>query len=76
MKKDRLKKLFDHVDENEKSTVEFQTVWRKAHRRDWKRRLFQSAGPNLAVLMILLILTPLAGYYFINPEHTSHSAQS
>jgi hypothetical protein len=76
MKKDRLKKLFDHVDENEKSTVEFQTVWRKAHRRDWKRRLFQSAGPNLAVLMILLILTPLAGYYVINPEHISDSSQS
>ncbi|WP_213086459.1 hypothetical protein [Rossellomorea vietnamensis] len=76
MKKDRLKKLFDHVDENEKSSVEFQTVWRKAHRRDWKRRLSQSAGPNLAVLMILLILTPLAGYYFINPEHPSDSAQS
>ncbi|MCR8848525.1 hypothetical protein NQ095_08935, partial [Rossellomorea sp. SC111] len=60
MKKDRLKKLFNHVDENEKSTVEFQTVWRKAHRRDWKRRLFQSAGPNIAILMFLLILTPLA----------------
>ncbi|MCR8851033.1 hypothetical protein NQ095_21685, partial [Rossellomorea sp. SC111] len=67
---------FNHVDENEKSTVEFQTVWRKAHRRDWKRRLFQSAGPNIAILMFLLILTPLAGHYLINQEQVSQSAQS
>ncbi len=76
MKNDKLKKLFDHVDENETSTVEFQTVWRKVHRRDWKRRLFQSAGPNIALLMIILVLTPLAGYYLISPEPATQSSHS
>ncbi|MBW3111718.1 hypothetical protein KYJ26_07750 [Bacillus sp. MCCB 382] len=76
MKKDKVKKLFDHVVDNEQSAVEFQTVWRKANKRNWTRRLFQSAGPNVAILMIILVLTPLAGFYFINSEHSSHSAQS
>ncbi|PFA69123.1 hypothetical protein CN378_04385 [Bacillus sp. AFS015802] len=76
MKKAKLKTLFDHIDEQEKSTVEFQTVWRKAHRRDWKRRVYQSAVPNMAFLMILLIITPLAGYYFISPGEDTRSAQS
>ncbi|MBN8191780.1 hypothetical protein JI667_06400 [Bacillus sp. NTK074B] len=76
MKNDKLKTLFNHVDVHEKSTVEFQTVWRKAHRRDWKLRVFQSAGPNIAFFMIILIMTPLAGYYFITPETDTQPAQS
>ncbi|MBH9968074.1 hypothetical protein [[Bacillus] enclensis] len=76
MKKDDLKKLFDHVDENEKTSVEFQTVWRKAHRKSWKQKLIQSAGPNLAILLILLVLTPITGYYIVNQSVTSSSAPS
>jgi hypothetical protein len=74
MKKD-FKKLFDYVDKNEKTSVEFQTVWRKAHRRNWKKRLFQSAGPNLAILITILILTPIVGHYVINQNSISNSAQ-
>ncbi|MFD2680859.1 hypothetical protein [Bacillus seohaeanensis] len=75
MKKDDLKKLFDYVDENEKASVEFQTVWRKAHRKNWKKRLFQSAGHNLAILITILILTPIVGHYVINQNPISNSAQ-
>ncbi|MFI8685719.1 hypothetical protein [Rossellomorea sp. NPDC077527] len=76
MKKDEWKKLFEHLDETETSSIEFQNVWRKANRKNWKRRLFQSAVPNVAFLLAILILTPLAGYYLISPEQVLHSAQS
>ncbi|OAT79716.1 hypothetical protein A6P54_16620 [Bacillus sp. MKU004] len=76
MKKDDLKKLFDHVDENEKTSVEFQTVWRKAHRKSWKQKLIQSAGPNLAILLVLIVLTPIIGYYLVNQNLSFNSAQS
>jgi hypothetical protein len=76
MKKDNLKKLFDYVDENEKASVEFQTVWRKAHRKSWKQRMIQSAGPNLAILLILLVITPILGHLAVNQNSSSKSAQS
>jgi hypothetical protein len=76
MKKNDLKKLFDYVDENEKTSVEFQTVWRKAHRKSWKQKLIQSAGPNLAILLILFVLTPIVGHYIVNQDSSSNSAPS
>jgi hypothetical protein len=76
MKKNEFKKLFNYVEENEKSSVEFQSVWRKAHRRNWQKRLFQSAGHNLAVLLTLLTLTPILGYYVIDQSPSPNSAQS
>ncbi|BCB03957.1 hypothetical protein [Bacillus sp. KH172YL63] len=76
MKKDDLNVLFDHIDAHEKSSVEFQTVWRKAHRSKWKTRLFQSARYNVALLLIFFIMTPLIGYYAINQHTTAGSGQS
>ncbi|XXM72699.1 hypothetical protein ACQ0QQ_02040 [Lysinibacillus sphaericus] len=76
MKKDDLKKLFDYVDEKEKTSVEFQTVWRKANRKSWKQKLIQSAGPNLAILLILFVLTPIAGHYIVNQASTSNASPS
>lgn len=75
MKKDDFKKLFDYVDENENSSVEFQTVWRKAHRKKWVRKQIQSAGHNLAILLTILILAPIVGHYVINQDSPSDSAQ-
>ncbi|MCA1055867.1 hypothetical protein LCM10_12790 [Rossellomorea aquimaris] len=76
MKKDDLDRLFKYVDEHEKSSIEFQSVWRKAHRNDWKRNLFQSASHNLAILMIIVILTPLLGHYLVASNPSSDAARS
>ncbi|MDT9027520.1 hypothetical protein [Rossellomorea yichunensis] len=59
MKNNELSKLLNVIEEEENSSVEFETVWRKANRKNWLERYFQSLKYNLAFLLILFILTPL-----------------
>jgi hypothetical protein len=75
MRKDNLKKLFNYVNENEKSSVEFQAVWRKVHRTRWKKRILQSAVHNIAIFITILILTPIVGNYVLTQKPLSNSSQ-
>ncbi len=74
MKRNDFKKLFDYVDKSENTSVEFQSVWRKTHRRNWVKRLFQSSLHNVAILLTLLILTPVLGHFVMNQNLNSESS--
>ncbi|MGF2616521.1 hypothetical protein FZC84_01865 [Rossellomorea vietnamensis] len=76
MKNQDFSKLFDEVDKKENSSIEFETVWRKANRKNWTRKYFQSLKYNLALLCTLLILTPVIGSYLVqsSPEDKYNEA--
>ncbi|WP_421378486.1 hypothetical protein ACOJQI_13115 [Bacillus salacetis] len=69
MKDENLRKLFKEVDKSEDTSIEFETVWRKANRRGWKDKYFHSLRHNLAILCTLLILAPVVGSFIVsNPQ--------
>ncbi|MGM0867557.1 MAG: hypothetical protein ACQEWF_23175 [Bacillota bacterium] len=76
MKNNELSKLLNVIEEEETSSVEFETVWRKANRKNWLERYFQSLKYNLAFLLILFILTPLLFDVLFNNISISETTQN
>ncbi|WP_456274574.1 hypothetical protein [Bacillus sp. AK031] len=66
MKDRELKKLFQEIDSNEGTSVDFETVWRKTNRQSWLDRYFHSLKHNIAILCTLLILAPIIGSLVVN----------
>ncbi|EDL66290.1 hypothetical protein [Bacillus sp. SG-1] len=75
MKDEHFSKLFDEVDKNEETSIEFDTIWRKANRRRWLDKYFHSLKHNLAILCTLLILAPVIGSFILNSPSLDQSSK-
>jgi hypothetical protein len=66
LKGEELTRLFEKINKQENTSIEFETVWRKANRQSWLDKYFRSLKHNLAILCTLLILAPVIGSFVVN----------
>jgi hypothetical protein len=75
LKDEELSKLFKAVDKNEKTSIEFETVWRKANRQRWLDKYLHSLKYNIAILFTILILAPVIGSFLVNSPSLDMSSK-